>query len=82
MTENTSSTIILSGHVKTAVEQYLKQLDGVDSTGLHALVLAEVEKPLLEATLKHANLNQTKTAQMLGLSRSTLRKKLELYNLS
>jgi len=82
MTANNSSSLTLSEQVKTAVENYLNQLDGIDSTGLHALVLAETEKPLLEVTLNYANFNQTKTAQILGMSRSTLRKKLDLYNLS
>lgn len=50
--------------------------------GLHALVLNEIEKPLLEAALKHSGYNQTKAAKALGLSRSTLRKKLEHYGLS
>lgn len=72
----------LSEQVKKAVTQYLIQLDGFQTTGLHAMVLAEVEKPLLEATLQYASYNQTKTAQVLGISRSTLRKKLAQYDLS
>ncbi len=72
----------LSVQVKKSVNQYLAQLDGYTATGLHAMVLAEVEKPLLEASLKHSGYNQTKTAQILGISRSTLRKKLEQYGLS
>lgn len=72
----------LSAQVKIAVNHYLAQLDGVDATGLYSMVLAEVEKPLFEATLQHSGYNQTKAAQILGISRSTLRKKLELYGLS
>ncbi|NOR80753.1 MAG: Fis family transcriptional regulator [Methyloprofundus sp.] len=72
----------LSAQVRTAVNHYLAQLDGVEATGLHAMVLAEVEKPLFEATLQHSGYNQTKAAQILGISRSTLRKKLELYDLT
>ncbi len=72
----------LSVHVRHAVESYFSQLNGHDPSGLYALVLAEVEKPLLETTLKHANYNQTKTAKILGLSRSTLRKKLDQYGIS
>ena len=82
MTDNTPSTLILSTQVKTAVEHYLNQLEGADTTGLYTMVMAEIEKPLLEATLSYANYNQTKTAQILGMSRSTLRKKLDLYHLS
>jgi hypothetical protein len=47
-------------------------LDGYQTTDLHALVLTEVEKPLFEATFQYAGYNQTKTAQILGISRSTL----------
>jgi Fis family transcriptional regulator len=36
----------------------------------------------LQATLEHSGYNQTKAAKALGLSRSTLRKKLEHYGLS
>ncbi len=72
----------LSEHVRHSVENYFSQLNGHDSCGLYALVLAEVEKPLLETALKHANFNQSKTAKILGLSRSTLRKKLDQYGIS
>jgi len=81
-TANPLPPLPLSEHVKTSVEFYLSQLEDVESTGLYNMVLAEIEKPLLEATLAHAGFNQTKTAQILGISRSTLRKKLEQYNLS
>jgi len=35
-----------------------------------------VEKPLLEVVMQHADYNQSKAAQWLGLNRNTLRKKL------
>ncbi len=72
----------LSVQVKKSIEHYLEQLDGFEATGLHAMVLAEVERPLFEATLHYTGYNQTKAAQILGISRSTLRKKLEQYDLS
>jgi Fis family transcriptional regulator len=46
------------------------------------MVISEVEKPLLEVALKHSGYNQTKAAKTLGLSRSTLRKKLNHYGIS
>lgn len=72
----------LSEHVRHCVESYFVQLNGHDSSGLYNLVLAEVEKPLLEIALKHTEFNQSKAAKILGLSRSTLRKKLEQYQIS
>lgn len=72
----------LSDHVRDCVEDYFAHLNGHESSGLYGLVLAEVEKPLLETTLKHCDYNQSKAAVILGLSRSTLRKKLEHYGIN
>jgi len=68
----------LSIHVKEMVEQYFFQLNGYDVSNLYSMVIREVEKPLIEATLDYCAQNQTKAAKILGLSRSTLRKKIEL----
>ena len=72
----------LSKHVQHAVEHYFSQLNGHDASGLYAMVLTEVEKPLIEVTLAQSGYNQTKAAKALGLSRSTLRKKLDQYSIS
>jgi Fis family transcriptional regulator len=40
------------------------------------MVIGAVERPLIEAMLKHAGGNQTLAAEYLGISRATLRKKL------
>jgi len=71
----------LCQQVAQALESYLSQLDGEDVVDLHAFVISEVEKPLLEAVLNHTKSNQSKAAKMLGLSRGTLRKKLATYQL-
>lgn len=71
----------LSSQVKKAVDQYFSQLNGHDASGLYAMVINEIEKPLLEATLHHTGHNQTKAAKALGLSRSTLRKKMDQHNI-
>lgn len=76
------SPVPLSAHVKETVEHYFNQLNGHDTSGLHAMVISEVEKPLLEAALEYCGHNQTKASKLLGLSRSTLRKKLDIYGLS
>ena len=78
----TTSTMSLQESVSYTLQQYFAKLDGQAPTNLYELVLAEVEKPLLEMVLKLTNNNQSKAAIMLGLSRGTLRKKMALYNLN
>jgi Fis family transcriptional regulator len=48
---------------------------------LYNLVLSEVEKPLIELALKKFRGNQVRTAQMLGINRNTLKKKMHLYKI-
>ena len=67
--------------VSDALDKYLKTLDGHQCTDLFRMVLAEVEAPLLERILHHAQGNQSKAAEMLGINRGTLRKKLKAYSL-
>ncbi len=72
----------LSVFVKQTIDAYFNQLNGDEIQGLHAMVIGAVEKPLLEAALEHSGHNQSKAAKALGLSRSTLRKKIDHYGLS
>ncbi len=67
--------------VDLAMRRYFAHLDGGEVTGLHAMVMAEVEAPLIAAVLEHSQGNQTRAAEMLGLNRGTLRKKLKQYDL-
>jgi Fis family transcriptional regulator len=46
------------------------------------MVLAEVEKPLIETVMNHTAGNQTHAADILGLSRGTLRKKLAEHHIT
>ncbi len=77
----TNNAVCLSTQVKQALAVYFAQLKGHHTADLYNLVMREVEKPLLESVLIECGYNQSKAAKMLGLSRSTLRKKLELYGL-
>ncbi|QEM81474.1 DNA-binding transcriptional regulator Fis [Halomonas binhaiensis] len=67
--------------VFSAMRRYFDHLDGGTVTDLHAMVMAEVEAPLLSSVLEYTHGNQTRAAEMLGLNRGTLRKKLKHYNL-
>lgn len=68
--------------VRDALESYFRQLGGHDSNNLYEMVMSEVEEPLLRTVLRHAGGNQTKAARILGMSRSTLRKKLARYQIA
>lgn len=67
--------------VETAIRRYFEHLDGSQASDLYAMVMAEVEAPLLACVLEHTDGNQTRAADVLGLNRGTLRKKLKQYGL-
>ncbi|MDE2082140.1 MAG: Fis family transcriptional regulator [Burkholderiales bacterium] len=62
--------------IRASVEQYLKDLRGAAPAELHALFLGAAERPLLDVVLRHAQGNQSKAAEWLGINRNTLRRKL------
>lgn len=53
----------------------------VQIDGLYSLILEQVEKPLIELSLKKFNGNQVRTAKMLGINRNTLKKKIDNYEI-
>ena len=67
--------------VKDAVEGYFRHLDGHDASDLFDMVMTEVEAPLLESVLAHVNGNQSRAAAILGINRTTLRKKLKRHGI-
>ncbi len=71
----------LSQCVENALKDYFNHLDGHQAANLYDMFLAEVEAPLLKTTLEHVNGNQSRAAEILGLNRGTLRKKLKTYGL-
>ncbi len=67
--------------VRDALNSYFTHLDGHGANNLFQLVMEEVERPLFQTVMKHTQGNQTRASRVLGISRSTLRKKLSQYNL-
>ena len=51
-------------------------MEGVDVDNLYSLVIERIERPLIELTLKKTKGNQIKAADILGINRNTLRKKI------
>ncbi len=71
----------LSECVRTALRHYLRDLDGHEVNDLYRLVIEEVERPMFTTVLEHTRGNQTLAARLLGMSRSTLRKRLAAYQI-
>ena len=64
-------------YVRKAMDDYFRDLDGEEpSCAVYDMVINCVEKPLIETVLAHAGGNQTRAAELLGLNRNTLRKKI------
>lgn len=78
----TSSQSALSECVSRTVRRYLADIgDTACDEGLHALVIREVEGPMLREVLAFHDGNQSRAAAALGINRATLRKKLAAYGL-
>lgn len=72
----------LSDAIEESLEDYFMHLDGQPPHAIYDMVLGCVEKPMLEFILHKVGGNQSKAAEMLGLNRNTLRKKMAQYNLN
>jgi Fis family transcriptional regulator, factor for inversion stimulation protein len=69
-------------YVRKAMDDYFMDLDGEDpSCPVYDMVINCVEKPLIEIVLHHSGGNQTRAAELLGLNRNTLRKKIQLHRI-
>jgi Fis family transcriptional regulator len=71
----------LSSLTDEALHSYFASLNGHKPGDLYQLVMGEVEKPLFRAVLHYTKGNQSEAAEILGINRGTLRKKLKAYKL-
>lgn len=71
----------LSEHVGRAVRRYLREMGDQPCEDLYDLVLREMEAPLLGEVMRHCDDNQSRAAELLGINRATLRKKLREHGL-
>jgi Fis family transcriptional regulator, factor for inversion stimulation protein len=62
--------------VRESLQSYFSDLRGETPDGMYDMLVRLVEKPLLEVVMTHADNNQSRAAEWLGLNRNTLRKKL------
>ena len=70
------SNVNIQECVRTSLEGYLHDLGESEPNDMYTMLVIAVERPLLEVVMLHADNNQSRAAQWLGLNRNTLRKKL------
>ena len=71
----------LEQSVRDRLESYFTDLGDSEPRDMLAMVISCVERPVLQVALEKSNGNQSKAAAMLGITRSTLRKKLLAHDL-
>lgn len=74
-------TITLKQVVKDTLRNYFTNIGNEQPIDFYSILLEEIERPLLEVLINHTHYNQVKMAQILGISRGTLRKKLKQYGM-
>lgn len=67
--------------VAQAVSQFLRDMGSTPPNDLHHRILSEVERPLIQVVLEHTGGNQSRAAEILGMTRATLRNRIRRYSL-
>lgn len=67
--------------IEVHLQRYLDDLGEIPPSNIYPMVLAFIEKPVLDLVMKHANQNQSLAAKYLGINRNTLHKKLVEHGL-
>jgi Fis family transcriptional regulator len=67
--------------IRSSLEAYLKDLRGAEPHSLYEMIIGAVERPLIDVVMQHAEGNQSKAAEWLGINRNTLRRKLVEHKL-
>lgn len=71
----------LESLVARKLQNSLAQMDLQDLDNLYEMVLHQVERPLINIILQHTRGNQVRTAEILGINRNTLRKKIKMLDI-
>lgn len=71
----------LAGCIRKAIDAYFSDLEGEKPCPVYDMVIQSVEKPMIEYVMKHAEGNQTRAAEILGINRNTLRNKMKQYRI-
>jgi len=80
-TSENLDSITLRQAVKDTLRNYFSNIGNEQPVDFYSILLEEIERPLLETLINHTHYNQVKMANILGISRGTLRKKLKQYGM-
>lgn len=67
--------------ITKSLRDYFNTLEGQEPTNVYNMILHAVEQPLLESVMSYTKNNQSQAAEILGINRNTLRKKLTEHGL-
>ncbi|MBH1989882.1 MAG: hypothetical protein I8H80_01750 [Alphaproteobacteria bacterium] len=81
MTAKPSETLSLSTLVSQRLEAFFESQHSSLPVNLYDVIIEQVEHPLIVQTLKITQGNQIKAAEILGINRNTIRKKIKLFNI-
>jgi two-component system nitrogen regulation response regulator GlnG len=79
---NSGNSASLEGIINQKLQSSLAQIDLQDMNNLYEMVLHQMERPLINIVLEKTRGNQVKAAEVLGINRNTLRKKIQILNIS
>ena len=82
MNADSEQDIPLRQHVKNTIRRYLQDMGNTAPENLYQILLSEIEPPLIEEILKCTGGNQSRAADMLGITRNTLRTKMQRYSIN
>lgn len=80
--DSETATYPIGVAIERALKRYFKDLNGTAPCDLYRLVMNEAEKPLLRTVMSQTGGNSSRAAEMLGINRNTLRKKLRQHALN
>ena len=72
-----SEELSLEGLVDIKLRNCFTNMDKMESGDVYAMVLGQVERPLIRFVLEKTRWNQVRAADILGINRNTLRKKIQ-----
>ncbi|MEP6934593.1 MAG: helix-turn-helix domain-containing protein [Nitrospirota bacterium] len=74
---NGNEAISLEDYLEWKMGEFVKGMRNGSGRNLHSMLISAIERPLITRALQETNGNQIQAAELLGLNRNTLRKKIQ-----